>query len=519
MKTAYRRIICIFAAAVIGLSSGCSVLQPSSKTSAHISPTLSPSKQASSDGIFSINYSKQYGLNPLNGSNRVNQLASGLVYESLFTLDNNFNYYPVLCDSWTTVEGVSFKFVIKNGISFQDGSQLTAYDVAYSLNQAKKSGIYGERLSKVSEIKVETSYVLSITLTKADMMFPALLDIPVIREGSINSKTPLGTGPYFLSSDSRGICLEAYQGYRNYKNLPVQKIYLQEFNTENILNAFENNYLDLVFVDPLDISSVNIKGSNDSRYFDTTSLQYLGFNMNTFSSSEVRRALGFAVDRDSITGGIMAYSASPAYVPTLMMKDDLASIKSGLYYSPDKVKEILGESGISDKNKDGLLEYKDGVRFTVRFLANKDNPFKLAAAKSIADTLTKLGVTVDFRQLSWEDYKKALDNGDFDMYYAEATLTADFDLSAILKSGGALNFGRVKDGAYSVLIDAYLAADDNTRKAAAEALYGDIAKTAPIIPVVFRRQAVVSKRGVVDGAEPSKSSVFRGIENWGINLG
>jgi peptide/nickel transport system substrate-binding protein len=522
MKKAYKGTICILisAALLFGLLSGCgSFSLPSASPAGQTTPVTTAYQKGSGDNIFSINYSSKYGINPFSGQNKVNQLVSSLVYESLFVLDLDYAFQPLLCESWTTEGGLSFKFNIKSGVSFHDGIPLTAYDVAFSLNQAKKSGIYIERLSKITNISALDAKTVSVSLSKADMLLPALLDIPIIKSGEINLRNPVGSGPYSLLSDSGGSYLKAYEGWREFKSLPVQRIYLQEYTTENIISAFEGNYLDLVFSDPLDLSSVNIKGSSDVYYFDTTNLHYLAFNMQSaaFSNSEIRRAVGYAVNREYIAGNLMSYAASVAYLPTLMMKEQLGQIRNQYSYSPDTAKSIMSASGIEDINKDGLLEYKSGGLFTIKFIANKDNPYKLAAAKEIAASLVKIGVSVDFRQLSWEEYLAALRNGDFDMYYAETKLPADFDISALV-SGGNLNFGRINDSAYGVLMNAYLAADDNSRLAAAQALYSDIAKTAPIIPVVFRRQAIVAKRGVISGALPSQSNVFKGIEKWKISL-
>ncbi len=522
MKKAYKSCIFLILAATLlpGLLSGCDFFKlPSASPEAKPTPTTISYKPGGGDNIFSINYSPEYGINPISGLNKANRLVTELVYESLFVLDKDYNYRSVLCDSWTTDGGKSFRFIIKQGITFHDGTPLTAYDVAFSLNQAKKSGLYGERFSKVTKIEALGANTVTITLSRANMMLPALLDVPVIKSGEINVKNPVGSGPYMLTKEDGGYVLKAYGNWRNSQSLPLQKIFLQEYKSENILAAFEGRYLDLLFTDPLDVSSVNIKGSSDTSYFDTTSLQYIGFNVNgtAFSNPEVRRAMSYLINRDYIAGNLMSYAASPAYLPTLLMKEDLAGIRNEYAYAPDTAKLILSANNIADRNNDGLLENQSGAQFTVRFIASKDNPYKLAAARNISESLVKLGVSVDFRQLSWEDYLKALKSGDFDMYYAEVKLTADFDLSPLL-AGGSLNFGGIKDGAYGLLMDAYLAADDNLRKAAAQALYSDIAKTAPIMPVVFRRQAVVTKRGVVSGAEPSQSNVFYNIEKWKIDL-
>ena len=48
-----------------------------------------------------------------------------------------------------------------------------------------------------------------------------------------------------------------------------------------------------------------------------------------------------------------------------------------------------------------------------------------------------MGITVKLRELSWDDHITALEDGDFDIYYGEVKLTADFDLSACCWRRGA----------------------------------------------------------------------------------
>lgn len=60
--------------------------------------------------------------------------------------------------------------------------------------------------------------------------------------------------------------------------------------------------------------------------------------------------------------------------------------------------------------------------------------------------------------LPFEEYISALEAGRFDLYLGEVALTADFDLSALLASDGALNYGRWQDEQTDQLLAALAAA-------------------------------------------------------------
>jgi peptide/nickel transport system substrate-binding protein len=77
--------------------------------------------------------------------------AGSLIWEGLFELDNTFTARNVLCDSYSVSEdGLVWTFYLRTGITFSDGSPLTAAEAAQSLQLAKKAGTrYSGRLSAV----------------------------------------------------------------------------------------------------------------------------------------------------------------------------------------------------------------------------------------------------------------------------------------------------------------------------------------------------------------------------------
>ena len=54
--------------------------------------------------------------------------------------------------------------------------------------------------------------------------------------------------------------------------------------------------------------------------------------------------------------------------------------------------------------------------------------------------------TVTVEELPWEEYLAALESGEFDLYFGEVRLTANWDLSDLVGTGGAMNYGGVIDG-------------------------------------------------------------------------
>jgi peptide/nickel transport system substrate-binding protein len=477
-------------------------------------------------------------------------LIASLIYEGLFEIDENFEAHPVLCESCETEDGQTWKFIIKS-VTCHDGSTLKPSDVAYSISRAKSSDKYSARLSCVSSIGYDdTVNELTIILSYPNYDLPKLLDVPIAAYGSFGTDDPIGTGPYYLDSSGLSLRLTAFDGYRDRDSLPIDHIYLEEYGSEEIVSAFETHELDLITQDPCGTAEYSFGGSYETRYYDTTVMQYIGFNVNNtvLQDPQIRLAISYGIDRETIAQDVFSNHATPAYLAVGVNAFGYnASLAEKYKYSKQKLTDIFVSLGMEDSNSDGYLEYPvygTDTAFTIDFIVNSDNRYKVEAAEQIAAALKNAGLNVNLRTLSWSAYKAALESGNFDMYYGEVKLSPDFDLTEIL--AGDLNYGGIYDSEYLTLIRALKAtAPDETdeedddvydpdkvepdtggdsdpdavsREDAAYALYSYIAERAPIIPIVFKQSAVLTHRGVVTGIDPVQSNVFYGITNWEINL-
>ena len=160
------------------------------------------------------------------------------------------------------------------------------------------------------------------------------------------------------------------------------------------------------------------------------------------------------------------------------------------------------------------MRTKGREALTLTFVVNTDNSYKVSAAEYLTELLSREGIAVELKKLPWEDYVAALEGGEFDLYLGEVKLTADFDLTALLAPGGTLNYGAFADGETQDLLAAYLAADAAGRSEAAQALYRQIARTAPFTPICFKSWSVLTHWGKIAGLNPTQQNVFYGFSNW-----
>ena len=151
---------------------------------------------------------------------------------------------------------------------------------------------------------------------------------------------------------------------------------------------------------------------------------------------------------------------------------------------------------------------------SLTLLVNKENAFRCAVAESLCAQLTTAALTVTVRELPWGEYAAALEAGSFDLYLGEVRLTADWDASALLDTGGALNYGGFASEQLSGLNDALLLGGN----ASAERYVKGFAEETPFAPLLFKSKTVLTPSGLVDGMTPTASDPFYGFADWSFHL-
>ena len=180
-------------------------------------------------------------------------------------------------------------------------------------------------------------------------------------------------------------------------------------------------------------------------------------------------------------------------------------------YDPAAAHELLTQAGYA-AGEDGLL-YKGRTALSLTFVVNTDNSFKLTIAEYLAGQLADQGISVELKKLAWDDYLAALEQGSFDLYLGEVTLTADFDLTALLGQDGTLNYGGYASTEAAARAEQLRAAQGSGRSQAAAALLDQFQADAPLAPLCFKSHAVLTQWGAVSGLEPTRQNPFYHLES------
>ncbi len=471
--------------------------------------TESPSRSILPE-VFSLPYAPDQTLDPITCSDGMQQTVSSLLYEGLFRLDEHLEPQFWLCEDYVYTppeEGASscsYTFYLRKGVTFSDGTPLTADDVKATLERAKASVRYGSRLAQVRSVTAEEN-ALTVTLSRPNTGFPALMDIPVTKSGTEDSTVPLGTGPYLFSTTETTAYLVSNQSWWKDGRRPVELITLTEAaDRDTMLYRFTSHDVQLVTADLTGTAPISATGNISYQDAQTTVFQFLGCNTarEPLNNMMLRRALSLGFNRAHLVSAFLSGHAAAAQFP-VSPATDLYPAELEERYSLDSFTSALSACGYTAERP-------------LTLLVNSENSFKVSIAEYLAETYTAAGVPVETLVLPWEEYTAALAAGEFDLYYGEAKLTADWDLRPLLASDGALNFSGRTDTLADQLLSDFAAAQD--RPAAMEALCRHLRSQATVFPICFKSTSVLMQTDVLENLTSTMTEPFYGLTDCTIQL-
>lgn len=474
------------------------------------SPSPSPSPQPTPPAIrqtFTLPLDPQGGWDPYVGSKSGNMALLPLLCESLYALDNTFTPQPLLAQSAAPSEdGLSWTVTLRAGVTFSNGEALTAQRVADAVNAARgEKSVYAARLAGVKTVTAQEDGTVLFQLSRPNADFPALLDFPI---AWVTKHGVLGTGPYVLDGDHLTARGDWWQG----KTMPLVSIPLkEEGDADGLIADFNTGAISLVAVDPTGADSLGYSGSYQNWEYPTTTMLYLGFQCGKgpCASAAFRKAVSQALDRDALAHRTLEGHALAAALPAPPTSPRYDSAPAGqLGYDADAAAQALDELGYALDDQGARRSGK--YPLTVRVLANADNTYKEALAQAAADALGALGVQTEVRALPWEEYTKALKNGDFDIYLGESRLTGDLDPGAFLTAGSGLYYGGFKSQALTGALSEARQTGDWS------GFYSQWAEDVPLAVLCFKNAAMLTPWGQVEGAAPTQGNLFYQFESWNI---
>lgn len=417
------------------------------KSSTSSLPTPSASDvQNNGTKQFSLLYFSGDSVNPYTSTTLINRQLSSLLYDPLVRLTPDFQPEYVLAESLETA-GKNCTVTIKDTL-FSDGSSVTAEDVVYSYDLAKNSTTsYATELGEITSFKADGEKTVLITASKADPYIANILCFPIIKKDSDTLTDqnkivlpPIGSGRYVpdfenlkLNANSSHVLGAPAVSVINLINTPDKAV--ADYNLENgNVSIFSTDLSDGVIPPAVGTAST----------FSLNRLVYLGVNMNdsNLKDENLRYALSAVIDRNAVCSNAYYSYAKPAegiFDPVWEDANGLQNISSSA--DTQFIVAYLENLGYNSKDEEGFAVNSKGKRLSFTLVYYKGNERRAQAASMIAEQLSTVGIEIVSKELDWDDYVSALENGRFDLYVAEVKLLNNMDITELVTPGASLAYG------------------------------------------------------------------------------
>lgn len=357
-------------------------------------------------------YEPQNLSNTGGGGQGVTEAFTGNVYEGLYRLTDDGEVEPVLAaDSTVSDDGLTYTFILKDGVTFHSGDPLTSADVKSSIEAVTAEDSQSARKSSfavISDIATPDDKTVVITLSERSISFIYNLSyVWIVNDAAKDLKTTEdGTGPYTLGDWKRGstLSLERWDDYWGEPAKNAEVVFTYFTDATALSNALVTKQIDIItsVQSPDQLSQFTDNADYVVSDGDSTTKELLAFNdrVAPFDQALVRKAVYSAIDTkkllSSIWGdyGTLIGSMVP---PTDPWYEDLTQVNP---YDPELAKQQLAEAG-----------FADGFTFTLDTPSYDPHP---AVAEFLQSELAKVGITVEINTISADEwYSKVFKERDF----------------------------------------------------------------------------------------------------------
>ncbi|MDO4633504.1 MAG: peptide ABC transporter substrate-binding protein [Eubacteriales bacterium] len=438
--------------------------------------------------------SVQIGPNPETLDPALNSAVDGgnmllHLFECLLTVDQDGKIAPGQAESWETSEdGLVWTFHLRDGLTWSDGSALTANDFVYSWKRVcdpEVAAPYAETVLGMVEgfdqaiegdldalkVVAEDDQTLVVTLKAACTYFDSLAafaTLSPVQEATVEANgdawaiepsTYVSNGPFMITEWVPGshIITEKNPNYWNADAIKLGSIKWNLIEDSNAsYSAYQTGEVD--FIKDVPTEEIPSLSDNDEFHVDTImGTYYLSMNLNVepFDNPLVRKALSLAIDREYIANTLMQGTYSPAtnfIGPGWRDTDGNAFVDAangGEGYLPlnadlEAAKAALEEAG-----------YPNGEGLPVLHYTTNDSGYHKTVAEYLQQAWKELGITLDVQIVEWSSFTPMRRNGEYEI--ARNGWVADYsdpsNMLDLLYSSNGNNDGKYASADYDAAMD------------------------------------------------------------------
>jgi len=350
-------------------------------------------------------------LDPTRGPATTTKLYLPLMYDSLVGANaenTDISKETGIAKDWKiSDDGKVYTFYLRQGVKFQNGDDLTAEDVKFSLDRATGpnaiSSLAGVFKKAINHITVDDPYTVSVFLNEPKFSF--LLDISslVCSESMIVPKKyiekvgedkfaaePVGSGPYRFKKRTAGYSIEFEAmpqhwsiGKPRFAN--VQVIAVSEQNTR--LTMIQSDQADVVSIGRRYVKDFEKNGFTVATKPAANQMHMLLNNQwekdSPLNDKRVREAIAHAIDSKAILTGLLlgAGQQTRCWVTDVSYSTRPQGLCDPDKFDPKASKQLLADAG-----------YPNGFDITFRSYPTPGVPEKLEIDQAIAGYLRAVGI-------------------------------------------------------------------------------------------------------------------------------
>ncbi|UCH25085.1 MAG: hypothetical protein JSV66_14260 [Trueperaceae bacterium] len=382
------------------------------------------------------------------------------IYDGLLEVNAGLQLEPALAESFSVSDdGLTYRFVLRDGISFHNGRALTSEDVVYSYERvmAEETGSpQASRFTGVASVIAIDDRTVEFTLAEAFAPFlanvPNLKIVPqeVVEANGDLQQVAVGTGPFVLKEfvPDTFFLLEANPNYYREGQPGVAAL---KFNVvaDSSTRAAGLRTGTFHFVPAVDFATAEIlRGQSGVTLVGTQDLAYSLLGINTtrppLNNAVVREAINLAIDRDEIVEAAYFGNALPGGPLSPGLTD--WALDTGEYscyrHDADAARELLANAGAEG--------------FELEIITFGTMQIVLDVAQIVQAQLKDAGIDATLTVEEFGNFVQRWRNSDFDAFVSlnGGNIDPDGYLFRTFHSGGSTNVFKYDNVAIDALLEA-----------------------------------------------------------------
>ena len=509
-------------------------------------------------------------INPITNKNQSVGYIMNLVYDSLFTINENYDTVPQLVEEYKIVnDGVSINIKLKD-IKWHDGTKLTSNDVKFTVDLIKKNvdSPYNPLVENISSISIINEKEFNIDFNHKYAFSVDTLIFPIVSEKQLhdekninnNKNNLVGNGAYKIKNyeDRKSISLIVNDSYYDEvsptaKNIEVEIVPDEEAQVSMVISLDS----DIAKISLDDLSKFYEKEFKTIKY-DSRDYECLLFNYDNefFKDINFRKAIVSSIDKNKILEEGYINNASLVDFPLNSKSKYYDKNIKALDYSKENAKKYLSKvtletneninkdknitdnkdtekeidkSSLKDKNRENNInnnekttkqseeekqkEIKDKIsKLNLKIIVNKDNPERLKSAYIISANLKDVGIKSTIEELSSEDISKALSDKNYDLALVGWELSSIPDATSILD-----NIGYEDEKLINYINSLRNATTESQIKDIYKSIQKYVNENALFMSLVIRENYIATNRRIEGKITPNSFDIYEGITHLNIS--